>query len=76
MDGGPWHCIGGSDQYHPQEKEIQKGKMVVWGDLINTWEKKRSWRQGRKRKIYPFESRVSKNSKEKTTKRIAIRKPS
>jgi len=23
------HCIGGSDQDHPQEKEMQKGKMVV-----------------------------------------------
>ena len=21
-----WHCIGGSDQNHPQEKEIKKGK--------------------------------------------------
>ena len=29
MDGGSWHCIGGSDQDHPQEKEIQKAKMVV-----------------------------------------------
>ena len=23
------HCTGGSDQYHPQEKVMQKGKMVV-----------------------------------------------
>ena len=29
MDGGSWHCIGGSDQDHPQGKEMQKGKMVV-----------------------------------------------
>ena len=28
MDRGSWHCTGGSDQDHPQEKEIQKGKMV------------------------------------------------
>ena len=27
--GGSWHCIGGSDQDHPQEKEMQKGKMIV-----------------------------------------------
>ena len=27
MDGGSWYCTGGSDQDHPQEKEIQKGKM-------------------------------------------------
>ena len=31
MDGGSWHCAGGSDQNHPQEKEMQKGKMAVWG---------------------------------------------
>ena len=34
-------CTGGSDQDHPQEKEMQKGKMVVWGGLTNSWEKKR-----------------------------------
>ena len=33
MDGGSGHCTGGSDQDHPQEKEMQKGKMVVWGGL-------------------------------------------
>ena len=30
MDGGLWHCTGDRDQDHPQEKEMQKGKMVVW----------------------------------------------
>ena len=25
MDGGSGHCIGGSDQDHPQEKEMQNG---------------------------------------------------
>ena len=65
MDGGLWHCAGGSDQDHPQGKEMQKGKMVVWGGLINCWEKKRSYRQRRKGKIYPFECRVLKNSKER-----------
>ena len=28
MDRGSWHCTGSSDQDHPQEKEMQKGKMV------------------------------------------------
>ena len=65
MDGGLWHCIGGSDQNHPQEKEMQKGKMVVCGGLTNSWEKKRSEMQRRKGKIYPFECRVPKNSKER-----------
>ena len=54
-----------SDQDHPQEKEIQKGKMVVGGGLTNSCEKKRSERQRRKGKIQPFECRVPKNSKER-----------
>ena len=29
MDGGSWHCTGTSDQAHPQEKEMQTGKMVA-----------------------------------------------
>jgi len=33
MDGDSWYCTGGGDQNHPQEKEMQKGKMVVWGAL-------------------------------------------
>ena len=28
MDGGLWHCIGGRDQDHPQEKEIKKAKWL------------------------------------------------
>ena len=48
MDGGPWHCKGGSYQNHPQEKEMQNGKMVVWGGLTNSWEKKKTLRQRRK----------------------------
>ena len=54
MDRGSWHCTGGRDQDHSQEKEMQKGKMVAWGGLTNSWEKKRSERQRRKRKIYPL----------------------
>ena len=40
MGRGWWHCTEGSDQDHSQEKEIQKGKMVVWGGLTNSWEKR------------------------------------
>ena len=28
MDGGSWHCTGGRDQDHPQEKEMQKAKLL------------------------------------------------
>jgi len=48
MDRGLWHCTGGGDQDHLQEKEMQKGKMVVWEDLTNSWEKKRSESKGEK----------------------------
>jgi len=60
-----WHCTGGSDQDHPQEKEMQKGEMVVWGGLTKSYEKKRSEQERRKGKIYPHECRVPKNSKKR-----------
>ena len=34
-----FRSTGGSDQDHPQEKEMQKDKMVVWGGLTNSCEK-------------------------------------
>ena len=48
-----------------QEKEMQTRKMAVWGGLTNSCEKKRSKKQNRKGKIFPFECRVPKNSKER-----------
>ena len=51
MDRGSWHCIGDRDQDHPQEKEMQKGKMAVCEGLTNSCEKKRSEKQRRKGKI-------------------------
>ena len=50
---------------HLQEEEMQKGKTVIWGGLKNSLEKKRRERQRRKGKIFPFECRVPKNSKER-----------
>ena len=52
------------------EKEMQEGKVVVWGCFADSWGKKRSKRQGRKGKTYPNECRVSEDSQEE------IRKPS
>ena len=48
MDGGSWHCTGGREQDHPQEKEMQKSKMAVCRGLTNSCEKKRSQKQRRK----------------------------
>ena len=63
MDGGSWHCIGSRDQDHHQEKEVQKGKIVVWGGLTNSCEKR--WKTKEKRKAIPVECRVPKNIKER-----------
>ena len=49
--------MGGGDQSHSQEIEMQKGKMAVWGGLTNSCEKKRSERQRRKGKLYLSEGR-------------------
>ena len=49
----------------PKKKKCKKSKMAVWGGLTNSCEKKRSEKQRRNGKIYPFECRVPKNNKER-----------
>ena len=49
----------------PKKKKGKKAKIIVSGGVTNNCEKKRSKRQRRKGKIYPFECRVPKNSKER-----------
>ena len=41
---------------------MEKSKMAVWGSLMKSYEKKRSKKQRRKRKIKASECRVPKNS--------------
>ena len=41
MNRGSQHFTGGRDKNHLKEKEMQEGKVVVWGGLTNSWEKKR-----------------------------------
>ena len=57
------YCTGDRDQDHPQEKEMQKAKWLSEEALKIAV--KRSEKQRRKGKIYPFKCRVSKNSKER-----------
>ena len=54
-----------SDQNHPKEIEMQQVKMVVWGSLTNSYEKKRSERSRKKGKLYPFKCIVPKNIKQR-----------
>ena len=65
MDGGSWHCTGDRDQDHPHGKEMQKNKIAVWEGLTNSCEKKRSEKQSRRGKIFPFGCGVPKSSKER-----------
>ena len=62
MDGGSWHCTGGSDQDHSQEKEMQKGKMVFWRALTNSCEKKRSEGRGEKERYIHLNAESHKES--------------
>ena len=57
------HCTGGSDQNHPQEKEMQKAKWLSKEALQIAVKRKEVKR--RKGKIYPSEYRVPKNNKER-----------
>ena len=36
LDAGSCHCIGGSDQDHPQEKEMKKCETVVSRSLTSS----------------------------------------
>ena len=58
LDRGWWHCTGDSNQDHPQEKEMQKSNMAVWGGLTNSYEKK--WKTKEKRKDIPIWMQSSK----------------
>ena len=49
----------------PKKNKCKKSKMAVWEGLTNSCEKKGSEKQRRKGKIYPFECRAPKNSKER-----------
>ena len=53
MDGGLWHCTGSRDQDHPQEKEMQKGKMVV-DKALQTARKEEKLKAKEKKKDTPI----------------------
>ena len=63
MDGVLWHFTGDRDQDHPQEKEMQKGKMVVWGGLTNSYEKKRSKGKGEKERCTPVNTEFQRTAR-------------
>ena len=48
MEWGSWHSTGDREQDHPQEKEMQKNKMAIWGGLINSCERREAKINGEK----------------------------
>ena len=48
----------------PMEKKFKKAKWLS-EESLHSYEKKRSEKQGRKGKIFPFECRIPKNSQER-----------
>ena len=48
MGGCLRHCTGDRNQDHPQEKEMQKSKMAVWGGLTNSCERREAKSKGEK----------------------------
>ena len=47
-DGGSWHCTGDRDSDYPHGKEMQKGKMIVWGGLTNSFKRGEAKGKGEK----------------------------
>ena len=63
MDGGLLHCTGGRDQDHPQEKEMQKGKMVVWEALQITEKRREANRKGEKERYTHLNAEFQRTAK-------------
>ena len=59
MDEDSWHGSGGRDQDHPQETEMQKGKMVVTA-ISQIAVKRREVKTKEKRKDIPIWMQSSK----------------
>ena len=53
MDGGSSHCIGGSDQDHPQEKDMQKAKWLS-EEALQIAEKEEKLKAKEERKDIPI----------------------
>ena len=51
MDGGSWHYRGGSDQDHPQEKEMQKATWLS-EEALQIAEKRREAKGKREKERY------------------------
>ena len=53
MDRGLWHCTGGRDQNHPQEKEMQKVKWLS-EEVLQIAEKRREVKDKGEKERYTY----------------------
>ena len=63
MDGGSGHCTGGSNQDHPQEKEMQERKMLE--QALQIAEKRREAKGKGEKERYIHLNAVPKKCKER-----------
>ena len=54
MDGGSWHCTGGRDQDHPQEKEKQNAKWLSEEALQTAVKRREAKGKGEKERYTHF----------------------
>ena len=54
MDGGLWHCTAGSDQDHPQEKEMQKVRWLTEEALQMAEKRREAESKGEKERYTHF----------------------
>ena len=52
MDGGSVHCTGGSDQDHPQEKEMKKRQKRLSEEALQIAEKRKEAKGKGEKEIY------------------------
>ena len=75
MDAGLCHCIRGSDQDHIQEKETQKGKMVLEEPLQIAEKRREAEGEGARERYIHLNSEFQRKQGE-IRKQEEIRKPS
>ena len=65
MDGGWWHCTGGSDEDHPQGKKMQKDKWLSDEALQIAVKRREAKGKGVKERYTHLNAEFQKNSRER-----------
>ena len=65
MDGGLWHCTGGKDQDHPQEKEVQKAKWLSEEGLQIAEKRRETKSKGEKERYTQLNAEFQRTARDK-----------